>query len=216
LKDLAEYIAIGGLRHREIEIDTPVESFERALGSKSPSRYWSQVMRWDRQNSLILYDTGYRIRDLLREKLVFPDTERRRIMRRQGVKLADRLVYEFALWEHRGRPWNLARVLIQAAEHLILWIYAKNRQFQPYTDKWLFYHLETGAVPESKHLSVLKRPFTEGIRSAKDARSVRADLLGLADKLGVELEYRTVRELRAEEEKNYLMASEKTRHFLSW
>jgi hypothetical protein len=197
-------------------VDTPVESYERALKHKSPSKYWSQVLRWDRENSVILYDTGNRIRDLLREKLVFPDRERMRITAHQSEKIADRLIYEFALWEKRGEPLNLARLLTQAVEHLTLWIYAKNKKFQPYLDKWLFYHLETAAVPESGSLRILRKPFTQSIRSVAEARSIRDELLRLTADLGVELDYRSVEEVRSEEQENWTRASEKTRYYLSW
>ena len=216
VKDLDKNILIGYVRHKGIELDTPVECYERALAHKSPSKYWSQVMRWDRENSIILYDTRHRIRDLLREKLVFPESEQRKIIARQEEKVADRLIYEFELWKRRGRPVNLALVLIHAVENLLLWIYAKNKRFQPYLDKWLFYHLETGAVPESKYLYILKKPFVESIRSLVEAERMRAELLGLAEKLGVELEYRSVRELQAENEENWLKASERTRYYLGW
>jgi hypothetical protein len=215
-RDLDKNILIGGIRYKGIELDTPVECYEKALAHKSPSKYWSQVMRWDRENSIILYDTRNRIRDLLRRKLVFPDSEQRRIMARQEEKVADRLVYEFELWKRRGRPLNLALVLMHAVEHILLWIYARNKKFQPYLDKWLFYHLETRAVPEAGYLDILRQPFIGSVRTVAEAERMRADLLDLVDRLGIQLEYRSVRELQAENEENWRKASERTRYYLGW
>jgi hypothetical protein len=117
---------------------------------KSPSAYWSQVRRWDRQNSKILFDARGKVQRLLKAKLIFPDREREKLMDRHSRKVTDFLIYNFELWAKRGKTHNLAHALLQATEHLILWIYARNRQFQPYVPKWLFYHLETGRVPEAR------------------------------------------------------------------
>jgi hypothetical protein len=216
VKELDRYIAVGGLRYKGIELDTPVESYEKALSSKSPSRYWSQVTRWDRENSQILYDTDDRIKSLLEAKLIFPDWEQKKLMKKHAQGVTDRLIYEFELWQKRGTPLNLAHMLIRASEHLILWVYAMNKRFQPYTPKWLFYHLENGFVPEAKYLSTIKKPYVCSVRTIKEACSIRDDLIRLADRLGVPFEYRSVGEVFDEEEANWKKASDKTKRFLSW
>ncbi len=215
-REIDRYIAVGGLRYKGIELDTPVRSYEKALKHKSPSAYWSQVRRWDRQNSKLLFDTKHRIKNLLKQKLVFPDREQQELMKRHSRKVTDFLIYNFELWSGRGRPHNVSHALLQATEHLILWIYARNRQFQPYLPKWLFYHLETGRVPEARHLSVIKRPFTAPMRTMAEARGVRADLLKLCDRLGLPLEFRSPEEIFEEDSRNWHKVSEKTRHDLSW
>jgi hypothetical protein len=215
-REIDRYIAVGGLRHKGIELDTPVVSYEKALKHKSPSAYWSQVRRWDRQNSKILFDTRGRIKSLLKAKLVFPDRERDKLMMRHSRKVTDFLIYNFELWAKRGRPHNLAHTLLQATEHLILWIYAKNREFQPYVPKWLFYHLEAGRVPEARYLSTIRKPFTSPIRTMSDARKIRDRLIDLCDGIGLPLEFRTPLEVFEEEKLNWEKASDKTRHYLGW
>jgi hypothetical protein len=215
-REIDRYIAVGGLRHKGIELDTPVRSYDKALREKSPSAYWSQVRRWDRENSKILFDTRGRIKGLLKAKLVFPDREQEKLMKRHSRKVTDFLIYNFELWSKRGRSQNLAHTLLQATEHLILWIYAKNKQFQPYVPKWLFYHLETGRVPEARHSGTIRKPFTSPIGSISDARKIRAELLELCDRIGLPLEFRSPEEVFEEESRNWDKAPEKTRHYLGW
>jgi predicted nucleotidyltransferase len=216
VQDLDRRIAVGGLRFKGIDFDTPVESYQRALRQKSPSRYWSQVMRWDRENSLILFDTDSRIKRLLKQKLIFPDWEQRKLLRQHARALTGHLIYGFELWEKRGNPVNLAHTLVQAAEHLILWIYARNKRFQPYLPKWLFYHLENDFVPESRYFSVIKQAYTMRIGTRKDACSIRDNLITLCEKVGLSFDFLTFAELFEQDEKNWEKASEETRHYLSW
>ncbi len=216
VKEIEKYIAVGWLRYKEIELDTPVESYQKALNHKSPSKYWSQVARWDRQNSQILFDTDNRIRDLLKAKLVFPDWEQKRLLReyRQGVE--EHLVYNFEMWEKRGDLVNLSDSLIRATEDLVLWIYAKNRRFQPYTPKWLFYYFENDFIPESEYFNIIKRPYLDSTKTAGRARNIRDELLELCEKVGMKIEYKDMGELFAQNRKNWEKASEKTKYYLSW
>ena len=216
VKDISRYIAVGGLRYKGMELDTPVVSYQRALRQKSPSRYWSQVMRWDRENSKILVDTDKRIADLLKAKLVFPDWERRRLLKDHAQGVTDDLIYNFELWAKRGTPLNLAHILLQGVEHLVLWIYARNRRFQPYLPKWLFYHLENGRVPESKYLNIIKKPYLCPARTLREAKGLRSQLVDLADKLGVDFEFKTIAEVHREEEGNWAKAADRTKRYLSW
>ena len=215
-REIDRYIAVGGLRNKGLELDTPVRSYEKALKQKSPSAYWSQVRRWDRQNSKVLFDPRGKVKSLLKTKLVFPGWERDKLMNRHSRKVTDFLIYDFELWSKRGRPHNLAHVLLQATEHLILWIYASNRQFQPYIPKWLFYHLETGRVPEARYLSIIRRPFTSPMGNITDARKIRDELVKLCDRIGLPLEFRTPAEVFEKEAQNWEKASDKTRHYLGW
>ena len=210
------YIAVGYLRYKGIALDTPVLRYGVAVRHKSPSGYWSQVRRWDLENSLILFDTDCRMADLRKGKLVFPDSEQRRLLKQHAAGVIEHLVYDFELWEKRGWPANLAHTLICGTEHLILWIYAKNKRFQPYTPKWLFYHLENGFVPEARHLSTLRRPFVSSVRSVKEARGIRDALVNLAERLGIAFDFRSLKELFEHEDRNWHKASERTRYYLSW
>jgi hypothetical protein len=216
VKELDGQIAVGWLSCKGISFDTPVESYDRARKHKSPSRYWSQVVRWDRQNSQILYDSRDRIRNLLEEKLVFPDWEQKRLLKRYSDEVAEHLVYLFETWEKRGTPAHLAHTLAEAAKYLTLWIYAKNKEFQPHIPKWLFYQLENHFVPESRYLNILKRPFTSSIRTTAQARRIRDDLMGVADRIGVRFKYRTMAEVFEAMAENWEKAPKITRRFLSW
>jgi hypothetical protein len=137
VKEVKKYIAVGYLRNMGISLDTPVESYQKALSAKSPGAFWTQVMRWDRENSVILHDTKDRIKSLLREKLVFPEWERMRLIKQHRQGAEDHLLGYFEIWGKRGNIINLADALLRGNEHMILWIYAKNRKFCPSTPKSL-------------------------------------------------------------------------------
>jgi len=216
VKQIEKYIAVGYLRYKEIELDTPVESYQKALNHKSPSRYWSQVTRWDRENSQILFDTENRIKDLLKEKLVFPDWEQKKLLRKYRQEVEEHLVYNFEMWEKRGDLINLSDSLIRATEHLVLWIYAKNKKIQPYVPKWLFYHLENNFVPEAKYFNIIKKPYLNSIKTIDQARKIRNELLKLCEKIGIKFEYKDFEDLFSQNRKNWEKASEKTKYYLSW
>lgn len=216
VKEIDKYIAVGGMRYKEIALDTPVESYQKALNQKSPSKYWSQVMRWDRQNSRLLFDTDERIANLLKDKLVFPDSERKMLMATHREEADDYLNYNFKLWEIRGGLVNLAHCLIKAAEHIILWIYARNKRFQPHIPKWLFYHLENNSVPEARHFNSLKKAYLSPVTTVAQARKIRNELIRLCKKIGIELEYEDLDAVFEEERSNWEKAAEKTKFYLSW
>ncbi len=216
VKEIEKFIAIGFLMHKGISIDTPVVSYQKAKRNKSPSRYWSQVMRWDRENSQVLFDPNDRIKDMLKKKLVFPVSEQKRLLRKHRREAEEYLIYNFETWEKRGELTNVAHALIHAAESIILWIYAKNKKFQPYLPKWLFYHLENDFVSESKYFEVLKRPYLKPIKTLNQARKMRKELLKLCEKIGLKFKYKTVGEMKRACKNKWKMASEKTKYYLSW
>jgi hypothetical protein len=215
-REIDRYIAVGYLRHKGIALDTPVVPYRRAAGRKSPSAYWSQVRRWDLENSRILFDTDGRMEKLRREKLVFPDWEQRKLLSRHAQGVTEHLIYNFESWEKRGTPLNVAHSLIEGTQHLIYWIYAKNKRFQPYGPKWLFYHLENGFVPEAKHRNVIRSPFVASIRKADEARKIRSSLINLAEEIGIGFEFKSFAEIYEQEDRNWQKVSEKTRYYLSW
>ncbi len=215
-EEITKYIAVGGLRYKEIDVDTPVESYQNALNQKSPSRHWSQDARWDRENSKILFDTEGRIKSLLKEKLVFPDWEQKKLLSKYQKGVEAHLIYYFETWEKRGNSINLADTLIRASKNIILWIYAKNKKFHPYLPKWLFYYLENDLVPEAKFFSTIKKPFLGPLKTVKDLRNVRGELIELCEKIGIKLEIESIEEIFKKETENWNKASEKTKHYLSW
>ncbi|TET91343.1 MAG: DUF4037 domain-containing protein [Methanomassiliicoccales archaeon] len=214
-RKIGKYIAVE-VRYKEIGTDTPVESYQRALRHKSPSKYWDQLMRWDRENSQILHDTDNRIKNMLKEKLVFPDREQKKLMEHHRQAADIHLMYDTDMWEKRGDMVNVSHALVLGTKHLILWIYAKNKKFQPYLPKWLFYHLENGSVPESKHFNTIKKPFIESIKTKTNARRIRNELIGLCNKIGLEFKFEDFEECFAHYEKNWEKASDKTKYYLSW
>ena len=214
--EIADYVAVGWLMHKNIGLDTPVESYEKALQADSPSEYWSQVMRWDRQNSILLFDSENRIKDLLKSKIVFPEQERQQLEKDYSEKVEEYLVYSFEMWEKRGSVVNLADLLITSTKYLILWIYAKNGKFQPYLPKWLFYYLENKQVPESEFFDIIQKPFVGPVRTPKEAREIRSELLDLCNKFGLRFRFRTFDELFRHCRDNWEHASVRTKHYLGW
>jgi predicted nucleotidyltransferase len=215
LDEISEYIAVG-VRYQGIELDTPVESFDEALAQPVPSDYWSQVMRWDRQNSQILHDTDDRLRDLLQSKLIFPEEERQQIMEKHRNEVEEKLRFELEMWDSRGDIHNMSHALRQGAEHLILWIYAKNGEFQPYIPKWIFYHLENGFVPESEHFEQIKDAYSKPIETIDQVRAVQRKLVELCSKIGLEFEYRDLENLLSRFDRKWIESSDRTRHYLRW
>lgn len=216
VRKLRKYLAVGFLRHKNIALDTPVESYQRACRAPSPSAYWSQEARWDRQNSLILHDTGGRVKKMLTEKIVFPEGERRGLFKTHAWGAEEHLRYFFPLWAKRGNVVNLADTVRRGAEHLILWVYAKNGKFRPYLPKWLFYYLENNLIPESRYFATIRKAYCEPIKTMRQASGVQSALLDVCGKVGMEFECESIEEVFEREEKNWEKASEKTRHYLGW
>lgn len=209
VKKIEKYIAVGALIYKDIMLDTPVESYQKALKRKSPSRYWSQVMRWDRENSQILFDTEHKIENLLKEKLVFPDWEQKKLLEKHREGVENHLKYNFEMWEKRGSLINLVDSLIKAAEYIILWVYVKNKKFQPYLPKWLFYHLENNFVPEAEYLDIIKKVYLNPLKTAAQAKRTRTELIELSKNIGIKFNYQNLEDIFKKEGKNWEKASEK-------
>lgn len=215
-REIGRYIAVGQLHYKGIDYDIPVESYQKAMRRHSPSGYWSQALRWTLQESHVLHDTGGRIARMLSEKLVFPESERRRLMKDYRHWADEILNYMYPTWVARGDIHNIAHLLRQAAENIILWIYAKNGKFQPYLRKWLFYYLENRMVPESRYFDIIKKAFTDPIATMKQAGRKQAELLRLCDAVGMDIHpirWETVIEINS---KNWEKASDKTKYYLKW
>lgn len=216
VREIDSYIAIGQLRYKDMDYDTPVESYQKALKRKSPSEYWSQALRWTLESAIILHDTEDRIASLISSKVIYPDSERNKMMKDYRHWTDEILNYMYPTWEARGQVYNLAQLLRQAAESIILWIYARNRKFEPYTRKWLFYYLENNMIPEAGYLRVIKGVFTKPITTLSQALALRAEMFDLCDKLQMGIKPITWDEVLAKNVNNWEKASEKTRHYLSW
>ncbi|MCP4568626.1 MAG: hypothetical protein GY841_13700 [FCB group bacterium] len=215
-KEIDSYIAIGQLLYKGIQYDTPVESYRKALRHKTPSVYWSQALRWTLESSIILYDTDDRIADLIAARVIYPEVERKKMVTDYRHWTDEILNYMYPTWKARGQVYNLAHLLRQAAENMILWIYAQNGVFQPYTRKWLFYYLENGLVPEAGYFPRIKKAFTSSLATMADVHTMRAELLTLCDQLGMGIRPISWEEVLVINAGNWKKASEKTRQNLSW
>ncbi len=215
-EEIKNYIAIGYLRYKNIELDTLVESYQKALNQKSPSEYWSQTARWDKKNSQILFDTDNKIKNLLKEKLIFPNWEQKDLLKEHREQINEYSIYTFELWKKRGSLINAKHSLIQALEHLILWIYAKNKKFQPYTSKWLFYYLENNLVPESRYFNLIKKLYLSPVKNVKQVKNVRNEIIKLSKKSGIKFDYENTKEFFEHDQKNWEKAPDKTKFYLSW
>jgi len=185
LKELRRMIEHPLIGYKNMLYDIPVVDYEKALKAPVPSKLWSQVVRWDRSNGEILYDSEGRLRTLLEQKLVYPDSEQQKLMARYRRKAHENVVFYPPMWAERGQLYNVVDSLFRAVEDIVLWIYAKNKLFEPYLIKWLFFHLETGAAPESRQLPVLTEVYTRGIRTVSEAMKVRQRLLQMCEGIGL-------------------------------
>jgi predicted nucleotidyltransferase len=216
VKKIEKYIAVGFLRYKEIEFDTPVLSYQKALNQHVPSKYWSQMVRWDQSNSQILFDKDKRIARLLKEKLVFTEAEQKKLLSFHRQEVDELLNYHFRLWEKRGDLINLAHCLIQTTEHIILWIYAKNKKFQPYTTKWLFYYLENNLIPEAKCFHIIKKAYLSPTKTLKQAKRIRDNLVKLCKEIGIQFHYEDLEAVFQQNRENWKKARDKTKYYLSW
>ncbi len=215
-RKIGAYIAVGQLYHKGVQYDIPVVSYRMAMRRAVPSAYWSQELRWTLTDARIFHDTGNRIADMLSEKVIFPGSERNKLLRDNRHWADEILNYMFPTWKARGQAYNLAHLLRTAAEHIILWIYAHNGLFRPYMRKWPFYYLENGLVPESKYFAVIKRAYTASLSSLSEAETLRDDLFALCDRIDIGIKpiaWEKVLKINAD---NWIKASEKTRYYLSW
>ncbi|KPL02264.1 MAG: hypothetical protein AMJ90_06345 [candidate division Zixibacteria bacterium SM23_73_2] len=216
IKSLDKLISIGWISYKEMEFDIVVLSYQKALRAKSPSRFWTQLRRWDHQNSQILFDVDDRTRNLLQKKLVYPDWEQKKLLRKYHNEVHEYLVFFPELWAKRGQLYNVVDSLIRAVQSIVLWIYAKNKAFEPYVPKWLFYHLENQSLPEAEYLSTLTEVFTKPIRTLTEAMQIRRKLLHLCDRIGIKYEIYSFSEAHQRTKKNWEGLSEESKKMLSW
>jgi hypothetical protein len=216
VRRLRRLVSVGWTSYKGMEFDIPVVSYETALKAPVPSNFWSQVVRWDKQNSQTLYDTRSRIERLLKAKLIYPEGEQRRLMARYRLEVQEHLVFFPEVWSARGQLYNVVDALMRSVQSIVLWIYARDRVFEPYTSKWLFYHLETKAVPEHIHLEALTEVYTASIRTTADAMRLRKRLLSVCDSVGLRWDVCSIDEAHRQAIANWDRVSQETKRLLSW
>jgi hypothetical protein len=215
-REISRYIAVGQLNHKGIDFDIPVKSYASAMRRKVPSAYWSQELRWTLQSALILHDTGSRIARMISSKVIFPEVERKKLLDDNRHWADEILNYMYPTWKNRGRVHNLAHLLRTAAEHIILWIYARNGLFRPYMRKWPFYYLENDLVPEAQHFPLIKRAYMAPVTSMTEADRLRKDLFALCEKIHIGIEPIDWKDVVRKNTANWKNASDKTKLYLSW
>lgn len=213
---LERLISIGFISYKGIEYDIPVISYEKALKAKSPSDFWNQLRRWDQQNSQILYDSDNRLKKLLKEKLVYPDWEQKKLLKKYQQRVDELLVYFPEMWARRGKLYNVIDALTQAVHSIVLWIYAKNKVFEPYATKWPFFHLENGNVPEAKYLESLVEIYTTTIKSHAAAMRIRKKLLKVCEQIGLEFEHDGFADVHPITKENWKKVPEESKKILKW
>jgi len=216
VRRLRRLISIGWISCKGVGFDIEVVPFERAQKAGVPSGFWTQVRRWDHQNSQILHDSRGRIEKLLAEKLVYPDAEQKRLLARYRGEVHEHLVFYPELWAERGQLYNVIDALVGAVKNITLWIYAKNRVFEPYAPKWLFYHLENRAVPEHVHLKTLTSVYRRRVTTMAHAMRIRDDLLKLCERIGLGWDVYSAAEAHARAVRNWAKVAAESRQLLSW
>lgn len=216
VKKLDKLVSIGWISCKGMEYDIEVMSYEKALKARSPSKFWSQINRWHLQNSQILHDTDNRIKELLKEKLVYPDWEQAELMKKYHQIVHEQIFFFPELWAERGQLYNVIEALTRGVQYMILWIYAKNKVFEPYINKWLFYHLENKTVPEHIHLDTLTEIYTKTPKSINSAMRLCKKLMKLSYELGMRYEVYSFEEAHHRTKNNWPKLSEESKKILSW
>jgi len=216
VKSLDKVVSIGWIEYKGVDFDIVVASYEKALGAKSPSKYWTQLRRWDQQNTQIMYDTGDRVKDLLKSKLVYPDSEQKKLLRKYHQETHEYIVFFPEMWAERGWLYNIVDSLMKGVQTIVLWIYARNKAFEPFMPKWPFFHFENNSIPESKYLKRLTRVYTDPIKTIRAAMRIREDLLELCGDIGMRWEVYSTEQAQERCRKNWRKVSEDTRKALTW
>ena len=216
VKAISRTVSVGWISYKGMDFDIPTLSYERALKAPVPSRFWSQVRRWDHQQARVLYDSNDRLTKLLTQKLIYPDRERQQLLAEYRTEVQEHLVYFPEMWAERGQLYHVVDTLVQAVRCIVRWIYARNRVFEPYPAKWLFYHLETKSVPEYVHLPRLTEVYTQSMSSLKDALELRQRLLRVCGEIGLSWEVNSTAEAQQQSVENWKRVSATTRDILSW
>lgn len=173
-------------------------------------------MRWDRQLSQILHDPEGKIRQLFDEKLVYPESERKRRLESHKAEAHEHLIYYPEMWLERGELWHLIDFLWRGVQDVVLWIYARNRLFEPYTSKWLFWHLEHRAAPEWPYLEVFKGVCMTSYETEDDVLAMRDKLVRVCSKIGLRWRFYSNKEAHDFCSANWARLPGGSKDLLSW
>jgi predicted nucleotidyltransferase len=129
---------------------------------------WSQERRQAFYEGKILLDRKGLVRSLLRRKLKFRASERRRIILENLLFLEDRIEDAETIWPRRGHIPSAHYAVNMGVEKLFKILFAYNSRFLP-SEKWRFYY--------SCHLPWLPRKYQELIIQIMKAQAITyADL----------------------------------------
>jgi hypothetical protein len=129
---------------------------------------WGQEKRQAFSEGKILLDKKGQVQSLLRSKLKFTASERRRIILENLLFLEDRIESAKTVWPERGHIPSAHYAVTMGVEHLLKVLFAYNRRFLP-SDKWRFYY--------SYHLPWLPRDYGKIMTEIMRVEGItRADL----------------------------------------
>ena len=216
VKSIEKLISYGWIAYKGVSYDLVVAEYEKACRARVPSSHWTQLRRWDFQYSQILHDTRGRVKKLLKEKLVYPDSEQEKLLKHYYWEIMEHLVFYPELWRDRGNLYNISDTLIRASQNIILWYYAKHKLFEPYIPKWSYFHFETRNVPRPELLKKIIVPVTNPVKSLKEAFKIRESLIDICQSIGIKFEMLSSAEADIKMEKNWEQLPDKVKELLSW
>jgi predicted nucleotidyltransferase len=169
--DLAIFLTRDGIRKlprgehlwRGYLLDNDLHVYDREVAVD-----WSQEKRQAFSEGEILLDKTGLVQLLLRSKLKFTTSERRRIILENLLFLEDRIESAKTVWPRRGHIPSAHYAVTMGLEHLLKVLFAYNRRFLP-SDKWRFYY--------SYHLPWLPRSYRKTLTEIMEVEGVtHADL----------------------------------------
>jgi len=129
---------------------------------------WSQEMRQAFSEGKMLLDRKGLVRSLLRRKLKFGTSERRRIILENLLFFEDRIEDAESIWPKRGHIQSAHYAVNMGVENLLKILFAYNRRFLP-SEKWRLYY--------SYYLPWLPREYHELVTQTMKAQAITyADL----------------------------------------
>ena len=155
------------------EFDFEFVDLEYAWSQEVPSSRWNDIKRLEMLLSKITYDPNHDIERLKARVCVFSDRERDLKLDRELAAVNWHLCNAEA-WCQRGSLPHAFNSLTSAANHVIYYVYARNKKFVPDNEKWKFLWFEAQEIPETQYYKDLAElyvmgSYTEsGIREKQD------------------------------------------------